>query len=239
MLAKLLDDFLLGRPVEIDQDVPAKNDVDVAIDRIVRVHEIHAHEIRRPPQSGHYAHFVPARVFRRQEITPGQFGGDRRYHFPGIDPGFRELQDTGRDVGAENTELEVDPGRDHVIEHDGDSIGFHAGRAGGTPDFERTGTPTSPTEDLRYGDVPHKVKVGWLAEEIGLVGRHAVDQVDQLGLEMLGVEQVLDILVDVGIVEDADPLQQPPLEHEPLCGGEFYPHLGFDQFGDRTKIMIA
>ena len=36
MGAELPDDFLLGRPVEIDQDIPAEDDVDIAIDGIVR-----------------------------------------------------------------------------------------------------------------------------------------------------------------------------------------------------------
>jgi hypothetical protein len=81
--------------------------------------------------------------------------------------------------------------------------------------------------------------VGRLAEEIGLVGGHAVDQVDQFDLEILLVEQPVDILIDVGAVEDTDPLQKPAFEHQPLGGREFDPHLGFDQFGDGTKMTLA
>jgi hypothetical protein len=81
--------------------------------------------------------------------------------------------------------------------------------------------------------------MGRLAEEIGLVGGHAVDQVDQFDFEIFVVEQPVDILVNVGIIEDTDPLQQPALEHQPLCRREFDPDLGLDQFGDRTKMTLA
>src|SRR5262249_46406299 len=50
MRAQLIDDLALGFLLEIDQDIPAEDQIDVAIDRIVAVHQVHAHEIGLPAQ---------------------------------------------------------------------------------------------------------------------------------------------------------------------------------------------
>ncbi|MGY4411713.1 hypothetical protein ACVWW4_003449 [Bradyrhizobium sp. LB7.1] len=77
-----------------------------------------------------------------------------------------------------------------------------------------------------------------LAEEVGLVGRHHVDEMGELGVEMIRLEQIIDILVEVGKVQRAHPLVQPPLEHQPLALRQLDADLALDQFGDGPEVAV-
>src|SRR5579883_3673630 len=85
MRAKLLHDLALRFLLEIDQDVAAEDDVDVAIHRIARIHQVHAHEIGAAAQLGHHPHLVRGTVAREQEIALDEFGRHRSQHVAAVD----------------------------------------------------------------------------------------------------------------------------------------------------------
>ena len=49
---------------------------------------------------------------------------------------------------------------------------------------------------------------------------------------------MVDILVEVRVIERADPLLQPPLQHQPLAGRQLDADLALDQFGNRAEMTI-
>jgi hypothetical protein len=57
MGAKLIRDPALRWLVEINQDIPAEYDVDIPVNGIDRIHQVHPHEIRRSPQFRNHPHF--------------------------------------------------------------------------------------------------------------------------------------------------------------------------------------
>src|SRR6185437_10909633 len=136
VLAELAHDLALGLLLEIDQHVAAEDDVDVAIDRIFPVHQVHAHEIGELAQFRHHAHLVAQPVARAQEIALDELARYRRERVAGIDRSLGDAQHGGRDVGTEDAEAHARATSRHVVEHNGGRIGFHPGRAGRAPYFQ-------------------------------------------------------------------------------------------------------
>jgi hypothetical protein len=63
-----------------------------------------------------------------------------------------------------------------------------------------------------------EVEMGRLSEELGLVGGHRVDQVDDLGLHPVLLEQVVAVSVHVVDPRRPHPAAQAPLQHGALVG---------------------
>ena len=77
------------------------------------------------------------------------------------------------------------------------------------------------------------------AEEVGLVGRDAIDQMRQLLLEMAAVENVAGIVVDISQIERPHALAQAPFDHRLLGGRQLDADPLLYDLGERLEVSFA
>ena len=81
--------------------------------------------------------------------------------------------------------------------------------------------------------------MGRLPEEVGLVGRDAIDQADDFLVQPALFEQIGAVLVEGGETQGPHPFAQTTFDHGALGRRKQDAHLTFDQFGDVAELTIG
>ena len=207
------DQALLDRRLQVDQQVPAGEDVDPG-ERRVREQVLRG-EDHHPPDL-------------LSDPVPGVV--------PDEEPGEALLADVGRDglgvpadpgpvdgvdIEVGGVDLERAPllrreDRERLAEDDGQRVGLLAGRAAGDPGAERGAVRGGPYE-LREHPVPERVPDGGVAEEAGHADQELPEEQVTLGRVLL---QKPDIVHDPVELVDGHAPVDPPVDHGLLVQGE-------------------
>lgn len=125
---------LLGRSVEIDDDIPAKHDVELSVKRKPFIHEIDAYEFYPFTQFLFYPYLRPVRVTVAEQVFFLVRQGHRYYAVRMIDSGHGSLEGMRGDVGSHDPVIKTGMGDAEFGEHHGEGIRFFAGSAPGGPE---------------------------------------------------------------------------------------------------------
>ncbi|MNH99737.1 hypothetical protein D3C73_525160 [compost metagenome] len=228
----------MGLLVEIDQHVAAEDDVHRIADRIFRIHQVHAGEPDLLAQHRRDPHFLPMRIGCPHHIAAHHLRRHGCHHVGGVDTLLGLLQHVGGKVRRQDEIIPVRSLRLQVVgHHHCQRIGLGTGRAGGTP-YAESSLGKLP-HDIAKRHVPHVVEMFRFAEEVCLVGRDRIDQVDGLALDAALIEEIVAIVVESGDARDPEPAAKPAFEHGGLAQRHLDAAVAVDEFRQRLEIALA
>ena len=175
-----------------------------------------------------------------QQISPAHVDRNRCDHRLREDRGGGGLEHAGGDVGRHDADAEAAvPVADLVHDH-GQGVGFGADRAGRAPDLDqRVAAGPALRQQARQRDVGQELEMVGFAKELGLVGRHEIDQMDRLGLQSAFIEQKTAVFGKIAKPDRADPFAQAALDHGLFGRGHLYATVVMDKLGQPPKILRA
>ncbi len=93
--------------------------------------------------------------------------------------------------------------------------------------------------ELRHRDIAQEVEMARLAEEVGLVGGDAVDQMDELVVETIVLEEQLGIGCQVTQAERTHAPAQAAFDHGALGERQLDADAALDDLGDGSEMLVA
>ena len=99
----------------------------------------------------------------------------------------------------------------------GDGVSLRADRRCGAPELERRMRAAPQARQQRHRPLPQKVEVVRFAEEIRLVGRHAIDQMDEFVVQLAAFENRVTVIFDPRQAKGSNSLAQPAFDHRPFA----------------------
>jgi hypothetical protein len=226
--------------VEIDHDVAAEDDVEPLAERPRLPDQVHLRETDQ--RAGLRPHGHEARVLARaaEEVLAPQGHRDGLGAPLLVDAARGVGQDLGVHVGRHDLHVPLGQRREVLQQADGQGVRLLAGGAAGAPDAQAARAAAAGALDqLREDDLAEEVEVVRLAEELGLVGRDAVDQLLPLGA---GRPLLVDVTEVVAVAGEPE-LPQPPAEaggdHGALGVGEVDADLLEDERPEGLELRGA
>ena len=241
MRRHVVDEFVqqrfLGRPVEVDDDVPAENHVEPFPQPETVVHEIKALKSNLRPQFGHDPHQAAAPVLAPQQVFPLEIHGHGNHALFIVNGGPRLFENPCRYIGRHD--IVGEPGNCFgvLLKHHRQGVGLLAGGTPRTPDVE----PSSPAPfcPLRQDMVHKVVEMVRLTEKIGLVGGNQIDHLNQFQLQPFTAEQEVAVLTERFHAQSPQPFLQPCFEHGLLCRRHLDAALFVNEVAQPGKIVPA
>ena len=204
-------DALLRWAVKVDDHVAAEDRIELLRNAIIGIHEVQAAKLDALSQFRHHPNPIGAGIAAAHEVLAPQQRLHGSHNLVGIDALFGFFQDGGGDVAGQNPEAETGMRQRVLAEHNGHRVRLFAARTARAPDLEPP-SGVAPGQ-LRQGPASQKIEVRRLAEKIGLVGRHHVDQMRDFMLQSVVREEIFAVLAVGFHVEGLQAALDAHLEH--------------------------
>src|SRR3989454_3322840 len=232
-----LEHALLGRPVEVDEDVPAKNKVEGRVDRPAVLDQVDAPEPHEPAKLGANPHEAGLGPATPQEVSPQHRAGNRAHVVEAVDPGGGAAQHLRVDVRGEDAQAPARRLGESVRQRHGDRVGLLAAAAARAPDPDDplpvTGGPLQRFRRPLLGQIG---EVARLAVELRLVRGHRVDEAGELVALGVLLDETAPVVPEAREPEGAQTRPQTHLEQRPLVRSEGDARAGEDQRAECLEL---
>src|SRR6266852_2733866 len=232
-----LEHALLGGPVEVDEDVPAKNQVEGRVDRPAVLDQVDAPEPHEPAKLGANPHEAGLGPVTPQEVPPQHRAGNRAHVVDAVDSGGGAAQHFRVDVRGKDAQAPSRRLGESVGERHGDRVGLLAAAAARAPDADDPLPFTGGSLQRFWHPLLGQIgEVARLTVELRLVRGHRVDEAGELLALGILLDEKAPVVPEGGEPEGAQARPQTRLEQRPLVRSQGDARAGDDQRAECLEL---